>query len=135
MGKASAILAGNLLQKLPGPGDQDSADAGTTPTSTQDVSTTSGAADSAAPAAADSATAPKVAASDIVNQLKSIWEPIISNQENPIGSPAVKAYIKDMWMRAGGTKAMESRRGIDPVISRVVAEVKARHKQSRIHVR
>ena len=131
-------IASDIYQQLnlpvPGSGDQDSADAGTAPTSTQDVSTTSGAADSAAPAAADSATAPKVAASDIVNQLKSIWEPIISNQENPIGSPAVKAYIKDMWMRAGGTKAMESRRGIDPVISRVVAEVKARHKQTRVRV-
>ncbi len=133
-----AAIASDIYQQLnlpvPGSGDQDSADAGTAPTSTQDVSTTSGAADSAVPAAADSATAPKVAASDIVNQLKSIWEPIISNQENPIGSPAVKAYIKDMWMRAGGTKAMESRRGIDPMISRVVAEVKARHKQTRVRV-
>lgn len=71
----------------------------------------------------------KLKANDIVAQLKAVWEPIINNQENPIGDGRVKNYIKDMFMRAGGLKATaESRRRSDPMIRKAISEVRERQR-------
>ncbi len=52
----------------------------------------------------------KMTPDEIVDQLGSVWNKIIDNQDNPIGAPAVRQLLKSMWMRSGGTQAMESLR-------------------------
>lgn len=56
-----------------------------------------------------------LSSNDILAKLKAVWEPIIANQNNPIGNAQVRGYIKDMWMRTGGTAALgEGRKRAKP---------------------
>lgn len=72
----------------------------------------------------------KMTADDIVAQIKGVWDKITANQANPIGAPAVKNLLKNMWMQSGGTQAKESReRQERQMIERVIREV--RHKQRK----
>lgn len=69
------------------------------------------------PGATEPATATKMKPDDIVAQLKTVWDKVTANQENPIGAPAVRQLIKSMWMQTGGTQAMENRRNNNTTVT------------------
>lgn len=95
------------------------------PAGTDRVEPTLAAEPAAAPEpAAPTSAATKVPANEIVGQLQKIWEPIINNPENPIYSPMVRSYIRDMYNRVNS--AAESRRHKKTNLS--IQEAKSRKK-------